>query len=160
MAWRYAVRESDAAAVRSLVADTGFFSADEVDLAVELIDEAVQKGSASGYEFVFLDDTNTRLKGYVCYGPIPATKSSFDLYWIAVSPSQQGAGLGAKLVAETESRALQAAASQMFVDTSGRAQYRPTRQFYERCGYHKAAELDDFYAPGDSKVIYAKKLSA
>lgn len=160
MDWRYAVRESDAVAVRRLVADTGFFSADEVDLAVELVDEALQKGSASGYEFVFLDKSDNSLQGYVCYGPIPATKSGFDLYWIAVSPSLQGAGLGARLVAETERQALQQGATRMFVDTSGRPQYHPTRQFYERCGYNTAAELEDFYAPGDSKVIYAKKLSA
>ena len=159
MNWRYTVRDSDPSAVRKLVADTGFFSAGEVDLAVDLVDETLQKGSASGYEFLFLDNANGGLQGYVCYGPIPATKSSYDLYWIAVSPDLQGAGLGAQLVAETEQKAKAFGATRMYVDTSGRAQYRPTRSFYERCGYTVAAELDDFYAPGDSKVIYQKTLA-
>jgi hypothetical protein len=46
----------------------------------------------------------------------------------------------------------------MYVDTSGRAQYAPTRAFYEHMGYERAAVLEDFYAPGDAKVIYSKIL--
>ena len=46
----------------------------------------------------------------------------------------------------------------MYVETAGREQYRPTRAFYEACGYEIAARLDDFYAPGDAKVIYLRVL--
>ena len=37
-------------------------------------------------------------------------------------------------------------------------QYAPTRAFYLRCGYEIAAELPDFYEPGDGKVIFVKTL--
>ena len=46
----------------------------------------------------------------------------------------------------------------MYLDTSGRAQYAPTRAFYERKGYRVAARLEDFFAPGDDKVIYVRTL--
>jgi hypothetical protein len=46
----------------------------------------------------------------------------------------------------------------MYIDTSGREQYAPTRAFYERMGYHQAACLADFYAPGDARVIFARLL--
>jgi ribosomal protein S18 acetylase RimI-like enzyme len=84
--------------------------------------------------------------------------SSFDLYWIAVAPDKQRGGLGRDLIRESERLARGQGATQMFVDTAGRAQYAPTRAFYERMGYRKAAVLDDFYAPGDAKVIYSKIL--
>jgi ribosomal protein S18 acetylase RimI-like enzyme len=42
------------------------------------------------------------------------------------------------------------------VETSGRDSYLPTRAFYERLGYTIAAEVKDFYAPGDDKIIYTK----
>jgi ribosomal protein S18 acetylase RimI-like enzyme len=144
-----------------LVGETGFFSAEEQDVAVELVVETLSRGKKlSGYEFVFADDAESGngLLGYSCFGPIPATESSFDLYWIAVAPGQQRNGLGRKLIRESERIAKEQGATQMFVDTAGREQYAPTRAFYERMGYRRAAVLDDFYAPGDAKDIYARYL--
>lgn len=161
MRWRSEVRENDAAAVRRLVADTGFFNGEEVDIAVELVEETLQRGERAGYAFVFADDDSGEsgeLLAYTCYGPIPATRSSYDLYWIAVAPSSQGQGLGAAILRESERRAREAGATQMYVDTSGRDQYRPTRAFYERTGYERAAVLRDFFAPGDDKVVYVRRL--
>lgn len=160
MRWRVIVQDSDAAAVYALVKDTGFFSESEEQIAIELVEETLSIGKKSGYEFVFADapDRPGSLLGYTCYGPIPDTASSFDLYWIAVAPKEQRTGLGSKLLQETERLALQQNARRMFVDTSGREQYTPTRKFYERMGYRAEAQLIDFYAPGDDKVIYAKTL--
>ena len=160
MRWRYELLASDGDAVRQLVAATGFFSPDEVDIAVELVQERLARGPASGYEFLFAEDPGSSgdLLGSTCFGPIPATRSSFDLYWIAVSPAAQGRGIGAKLLQETERLARRQQATRMFVDTAGRAAYAPTRAFYERMGYHVEANIGDFYAPGDAKVIYAKTL--
>ena len=142
------------------MAGTGFFSPEELDVAVELVDEAQRRGKSSGYEFVFADQPGRpdRIIGYACFGPIPATESSYDLYWIAVAPESQRDGLGARLIQESERAARSQGATQMFVDTAGREQYAPTRAFYERMGYRKVAILDDFFAPGDAKVIYARTL--
>lgn len=159
--WRIQVRESDAAAVGALVAESGFFSAEEQLVAVELVNEALSRGVDSGYAFVFSDMPRSpgKLQGYACFGPIPATQSSFDLYWVAVSPRHQGKGLGRELVLEAERLARANGATQMYVDTSGREQYIPTRAFYERMNYLTVAVLESFYAPGDDKVIYLKRLS-
>ena len=151
--------ERDAAGVRQLTSSTGFFSDEEVAVAVELVEARLSQGLASGYHFLFADRDGD-LEGYVCYGPIPLTKASFDLYWIAVRPEAQRTGLGRRLMAaaEAEARALGGAA--MYVETSSRPQYVPTRAFYRRLGYRPAAELPDFYGPGDGQVIFAKSLLA
>ena len=70
-----------------------------------------------------------------------------------------GQGIGRRLLAATEQRAAAAGAATIYADTSGRADYARTRAFYHRAGYLKAAELPDFYAPGEAKVIFAKRLS-
>lgn len=160
MQWRKAVRKSDKAAVLALVAETDFFSEEEERIAAELVEETLSRGRDSGYEFVFADMPGTpgKLLGYTCFGPIPETTSSYDLYWIAVSPRHQGKGLGGNLMRETERLARESRATQMFIDTSGREQYAPTREFYERMGYQKASTIENFYAPGDDKVIYLKRL--
>jgi hypothetical protein len=48
----------------------------------------------------------------------------------------------------------------IYIETSSRAQYEPTRGFYLKCGYRQETILEDFYAPGDGKVIYVKALPA
>lgn len=150
----------DPARVGELVRATGFFYPDEELVAVELVEEALAKGpSASGYHFL-LAERDGRLLGYSCFGPIPCTRASFDLYWIAVHPAAQGLGLGRRLIAESERRVLELGGARAYVETSGRPQYDPTRAFYRALGYAPAAELPDFYAPGDAKVIYVKVLDA
>jgi len=162
MHWRDELRESDRQAVRRLVEATCFFSPEEQDIAVELVDEALSQGKASGYEFIFLDSDAIPhdLQGYTCFGPIPSRPGSYDLYWIAVAPGRQRHGFGKQLLAETERRALVQGATDMFIDTSGREQYCPTRSFYERMGYMAHEIIPDFYSRGDDKVVYRKQLLA
>lgn len=149
--------EADRDAVRDLTAATGFFSAEEVAVAVELVDAHLAQGPASGYHFIFAERDGC-LEGYACFGPIPLTKSSFDLYWIAVRPDRQQFGLGRRLMDTAEARARDEGGTAMYVETSTRPQYEPTRAFYCRLGYRLAAELPDFYGPGDGQAIFAKAL--
>lgn len=156
---RHELRVGDEESVRRLVASTGFFSADEVDIAVELVAERRARGDQSGYHFVFLDEDTeggARTVGYTCYGLIAATRNSYDLYWIAVDAQAQRSGHGRFLLHATEARIASSGEARIYVETSSRPQYAPTRAFYERCGYRREAELADFYGPGDGKVIYCK----
>jgi GNAT superfamily N-acetyltransferase len=125
---------------------------------VELAQERLTKGDPSGYHFILAEQYG-RLAGYTCYGPIPCTRNSFDLYWIAVHPEYQRKGLGRRLIRETEARIRKAGGNRIYVDTSQRDQYASTRAFYEGCGYRLETVLKDFYAPEDGKVIYCKVLS-
>lgn len=159
MSLRTTVRASDADAVRQIVTETGFFSPAEIDIAEELVDERLEKGAASGYEFVFAD-VGEQTVGYACFGEIPCTVGSYDLYWIAVRPSSQGTGLGRKLMEAVEQSLVPLGARLLYLDTSGREQYQSTRGFYLRCGFEEAAVFEDFYAPGDAKIVYAKRLNA
>ncbi|RPJ73358.1 MAG: GNAT family N-acetyltransferase [Desulfobacteraceae bacterium] len=154
---RLAASTEDPAAVKRLAEATGYFSAVEAAVAEELVNERLSKGPESGYHFVFAE-LDGKLAGYVCYGPVPLTASSYDLYWIVVSPEFQGKGLGRIMLQEAERSARQAGGTRLYADTSGRAQYGSTRAFYERVGFRREALLEDFYAPGDDKVIYSKSL--
>lgn len=159
LVWRESVRESDVRPVRELVAATGVFSAAEVAIAGELVEERVAKGRISGYEFVLLE-RGRQLMGYACFGSVPGAEGSFDLYWIAVRPDAQGQGLGMRILTRTESAMRRLECRRIYVDTSGRPEYAPTRRFYERAGYREAARLVDFYRPGDDKVIFEKRLES
>lgn len=151
-------RAGDVEAVRSLVANTGFFRPDEVAVAGELVEERLAEGIASDYYFSLADDERGMLAGYVCFGPIPCTVGSFDLYWIAVDKGQQGAGLGRQLVRQAEDAAKGMGGRKMYIETSGQPLYEPTRRFYSRCGYVEEARLVDFYDRDDDKLIVSKVL--
>jgi len=155
--YRAEVCREDKDAVGRLVAETGFFSAAEIAIARELVDERLEQGENSGYFFLFAEAEN-RLVGYACFGPIPGTLRSFDLYWIAVHPSGQGRGIGKALLMAAEQAMAEKGAGRIYVETSSRPQYEPTRLFYKACGYSEAAFLEDFYAPQDGKIIFVKPL--
>ncbi|MCA9012595.1 MAG: nucleoside triphosphate pyrophosphohydrolase [Planctomycetaceae bacterium] len=152
---RYDVQESDLRTVRDIVKSTGFFYPAEIDVAVELVEERLRRGDASGYFFAFAEIAG-RVVGYACYGPIACTTSSFDIYWIAVHSDAQRHGLGQWLMSVTEKLIFEQGGERIYVETSGRDHYLPTRKFYDRCGYLQVAELPEFYGTGDSKIIYLK----
>jgi ribosomal protein S18 acetylase RimI-like enzyme len=155
--FRYVATPNDPANIRRIVESTGFFSAAEVDVAVELVDERLAKGDASGYHFIFAEAAGESM-GYACYGEIACTVGSYDLYWIAVDAQHQGRGLGRALVAESERQIAARGGRRIYIETSNRPQYEPTRQFYLRCDYTIAAILPDFYNVGDDKVILVKAI--
>lgn len=158
---RVTPRPNDAAEIRRIVAATGFFRPSEVDIAVELVEDALARGAErSGYHFLFDDAPDGALLGYACYGPIDGTESSWDFYWIAVDPAAQGRGVGQRLLAAAERDAAARGAGRFWVETSTMALYEPTRRFYHRAGYADVASLADYYAPGDGKLILVKGLGA
>ena len=128
--FRYEVVPEDRQRVRAIVESTGFFHPYEVDVAVELVDERLAKGPASGYHFAFLQRGGVAC-GYVCYGQIACTMGSYDLFWIAVHNDYRGQGFGRLLLREAERLVSAAGGRRIYIETSDRAQYRPTRSFYD-----------------------------
>lgn len=154
---RETVAEPDIDRIGALVAGTGFFSAHEIDIARELVEDRLAKGLACGYHFL-LAETSTTLLGYTCYGPTDDSPWLFDLYWIAVLDSCRGMGIGSALLAATERRVARLGGTRIHIETSSRAQYLPTRRFYEKHGYRKGAVHKNFYGPGEDRCIYVKDL--
>jgi D-alanine-D-alanine ligase len=155
--YRPFVEPADRDRIREIVASAGIFSGEETEIAVELVDERLSRGAASGYEFLLAEEEG-RMVGYTCFGRIPGTASSFDLYWIVVAPGSQRTGAGTRLLAETERLSAEFGATRIYADTSSGTPYETARRFYERGGYRREAFLPDFYRPGDGKVIYVKVL--
>ncbi|MBP1710970.1 MAG: family N-acetyltransferase, partial [Deltaproteobacteria bacterium] len=99
--YRQEIKPSDLAAILNIVQSSGFFSTAEVELACELASDRLENGQQSCYQFLFAEDDG-QVVGYTCYGLIPATAGSYDLYWIAVSESSRGKKLGTMLLKKTE----------------------------------------------------------
>jgi len=146
---------ADRERIEDITRAVGVFRADEVPVALEVFDGAV--GGSPDY-LALGAELDGRLVGWICWGPTPCTLATFDLYWMAVDPAGQGAGVGSALVTEMERR-LAGIARLVVVETAGRPDYASTRAFYQARGYRAAAVIPDFYAPGDDQVVYVKKLA-
>jgi len=155
--FRTEVYPSDVEVVHEIASSTGFFTPAEIAIACELVSERLTRGLKSGYHFLFAEQ-NKEVLGYTCYGPIACTQASFDLYWLVVRAINRGQGLGSRLLTLTEQAIKGLGGKRVYIETSSRPLYAPTRIFYERRGYFKEAVLRDFYAPADGKVIYVKAL--
>ena len=155
--YRQQIMAADPHAISRIVRSSGFFSAEEIALARELAEEKLDQGNASSYQFLFAEDEDSVI-GYTCFGLIPATSGSYDLYWIAVDEKFRSQGLGKELMQKTQHIISGVGGRLIYAETSSRDQYKTTHGFYENCGYRQEAFLKDFYAPGDSKIIYVKTL--
>lgn len=154
---RKTIESNDIERVRDIISSTGFFTDEEINIACELVEEKILKDEMSGYYFIFIEEEG-RTIGYSCFGAIPATKLSFDLYWIAVHQNYQNRGLGKVLLKESEKEIGRLGGERIYVETSGCEKYISTRKFYLACNYKEEAVLKDFYAPGDAKYLYLKIL--
>jgi ribosomal protein S18 acetylase RimI-like enzyme len=145
----------------SLAWETRFFSEEEVLIVEELSWAAITEGEESGYNFLLArpsGEANGAPAGFACFGPVPCTRGSWDLYWIVVDQAMQGQGLGRRILREAERRILAQGGRKIFLETSSREQYTPTRKFYEACGYLMESRLLDYYDRGEDCLVYARSL--
>jgi ribosomal protein S18 acetylase RimI-like enzyme len=144
-------------AIERLLIATKVFRPDEIKVALEVIDSYFILPEED-YTALGAFTLGGELLGYVCYGPTPCTVGTWDLYWIAVSPGAQGTGVGTRLLQEVERRLALRDARLVIIETSSLPHYAPTRRFYEQRGYGMVARVPDFYAAGDDRMIFAKRI--
>jgi ribosomal protein S18 acetylase RimI-like enzyme len=82
------------------------------------------------------------------------------LYWIAVDAAAQGRGVGHALLARVEAEVEARGGRLLLIETSDIPAYAAARRLYESSGYSREAVVHDFYAPGDSLLIFSKHLGA
>lgn len=156
---RRELKTSDAGFIREILESTGFFYDYEIDIALELVEENLLKGEEkSGYIFLIAETYKIPV-GFACFGKTPCTAASFDLYWIAVHQEQKGQGIGKLMLTRVEEEIAKQGGKNIWVETSSRPLYEPTRLFYEKNGYSMVSELPDFYGENDHKNIFVKKLN-
>jgi len=139
-----------------ILKNTPEFTQPEVVLADEVIEAYLFNPAESGY-FVLVAEIDSKIAGYVCYGPTPITEGTWDLYWIAVDHEMQGHGVGKKLMEAAEEEIRKAKGRLILVETSSKPGYEKTNAFYQRIGYKEICRIKDFYMIGDDQITYEKR---
>jgi ribosomal protein S18 acetylase RimI-like enzyme len=141
-----------------LARETGVFKPTEIQALQEVLDDYHADNQAEGHVCVTCEEEG-EIIGFAYYAPASMTVFSWYLYWIAVHKGTQARGIGSQLMTylENDIRLRQPGAI-LFIETSSMPHYELTRKFYLKHGYDQEAVLRDFYAPGDSMVVFRKVL--
>ena len=134
------------------------FRPEEATVALEMVDETLDPRPDTDYVWI-IAKSQGRLAGFACFGPVPLTEGTFDLYWIAVEPTMARLGVATRLdEAVTDQLLARPGARWLLAETSSTPEYEPARAFYLRQGYTLVGRLADYYRPGDDRLTFGKRL--
>lgn len=152
------ITTADRQAILELLASTEAFQPHELDVAMELVDTALNKPDQQDY-LPYVLDTGGAIAAYACFGRNPMTRFTYDLYWLATRADQMRQGYGRAMFDFVEREIRTRGGRLLVIETSSKASYAGSRAFYLRVGCEFAASLPDFYDVGDDRVIYYKRLA-
>lgn len=145
-----ALRREDLADVRLVLDSTGLFPASMLDEMVE----PFLSGDAPHVWLVAISESQAH--GFAYCEPERMTEGTYNLLAIAVSADRQRSGIGAELVRQVEKEVRKSDGRLLLVETSTDSDQDGARAFYLREGFDEEARIRDFYAPGQTKVVFWK----
>jgi len=149
-----ALRDTDREKIREVLEDVKAFTPEEILVALSLLDETFN--GSMPYCFLVAADEHDTVLGYICYGQVPMTSGTWDIYWIAVAKRFQRGHIGSLLLRGAEDEIRAQHGRLIIIETSTKPSYRSTRRFYEKMGYRAGAKIAKFYSERDDKLVYSK----
>jgi ribosomal protein S18 acetylase RimI-like enzyme len=149
----------DRGMVADLVSSVENFNPAEKDCALELIDTYLDDEDQTDYRIGVAEDSASKVLAYACWGPVPLTQGTYDLYWIATHPVARGRGFGHALMEYVEKDLQKLGGRLLVAETSGKESYQNTINFYHRLNFQEASRIRDFYDVGDDRLIFIKHIS-
>lgn len=147
--------------IKEIAVAAGMFSTEEAEFFDEMVHGALD-GGLDGHQWLVVETNDGSVVGAAQFAPEPFADRMWNLYFIAVDPTSQGAGIGGSVMAYVEAelkRRGEQEARTLIVETSSTDQYARTRRFYRGLGYDEEARIREFYGPGDHKVVFWKSIS-
>jgi ribosomal protein S18 acetylase RimI-like enzyme len=111
----------------------------------------------SNHRWLVICDQETTL-GFAYSEQERMTDNTHNLLAIAVTPEHQNRGVGKHLVNALKDALAKDGGRILIVETSSLDEYEGTRAFYLGQGFEREAVIRDFYAEGESKEVFWKKL--
>lgn len=155
------IHAGERARLLEIAVATGLFQPDDAEgLLGSVIDELAAGRLPAGHAAVAVDGPGTGgAVGWAYHAPDPYAGNVWNLWWIGVDPAAHGTGVGRVLLEHVERVAAQNEGRVLVIETSDLPPMARARAFYTRAGYGERGRIPDFYADGEAKVIFSKRIS-
>jgi GNAT superfamily N-acetyltransferase len=148
---------ADTPELLEVATETGVFKPLEIQALREVLDDFHETNRGEGHIAVTAEEDG-KILGFAYYAPAAMTIGTWHLYWIFIRKNLQARGLGGELLRRAENDIRQRQGRVLFIETGSLPHYELTRRFYLKNQYEQEAVLRDFYAAGDSMVVFRKAL--
>ncbi len=149
---------ADSPALVALSGSSGLFKPDELDAIQAMLDEYHNTHAANGHQIFTYDERGT-LVGIAYFVPKEFTDRVWELLMIAVDARRHRQGIGSAMLLAVESAVRAAHGRLLLIETSSKSSFERTRQFYRKHGYTEVAHIPDFFADGDGKASFIKRVT-
>lgn len=147
--------KNDLNGIKSILNSIDLFPAEILE---EMISDFFDNAESQALWLTYLE--NHLPLGFVYCDAEMLTDRTWNMYAIGIMKSHQGKGIGTKLLKAAELMFLKENQARLIiVDTSGMEEYKLVRNFYLKNGYTQEASIRDFWAEGDDKVVFWKRIS-
>ena len=154
------IQENERSALLGLAVSTGLFASEDAEgLLGRVLDSLAAGALPDGHTAVACRESHGGPAiGWSYYAPDPYSEKVWNVWWLGVSPSHHGGGVGQAILANIEQVAAELGARVIVIETSDQAPLARARSFYQKQGYQERGRIPDFYAKGESKVIFSRSL--
>ena len=153
-----AVTELDVGEFLRVSESSGLFRAEELGAVEGMLRGHLAAGESSE-QTILVYESGGVLRGVVCFTERPFADRVWELQMIAVDGAEQRRGTGSSMLGAVEAEVRQRGGRLLLIETSDQGSFERTRQFYRRHGYSEAARIPDYFADGDGKVSFVRRLS-
>lgn len=146
--------QADRNAMLRMITDSGQF--DESGLAH--VEEKLSIYLAGETDDLWLTADDGEPVGVAYCAPEPVTSGTWNLLMLWTRQDRENQGYGSQLVRRVEQILTDRQARLLIVETSGLPEFEKARAFYDKIGFVREAQIKNFFAAGDDKIIYTKQL--
>jgi ribosomal protein S18 acetylase RimI-like enzyme len=148
------LRSDERSEALALAQASGLFDDDGLRLVASRLDAHVAGTERAAWLVAHI---GTRPCGLLYAAPEALADRVWNALMLVVAPDARGRGVGRELMRHLE-RTVDARL--ILVETSGVAAFAVQRAFYAGLGYTEVARLPDYYADGDAKVVFLRRVAA
>ncbi len=139
---------------------TGLFAASDAESLLGSTLDALFAGTlGDGHEVVVAEGDAGACVGWAYVAPDAFAPDAWNLWWIGVDPPQHGGGAAHALLTHAERTAAARGARLLIIETNDQPALARARAFYARRGYGERGRVPDFYADGEAKVIFSRRIA-
>ena len=143
---------ADLPAIKLVLADTDLFPPEMLDDMI-----APFMNGADDERWLVCETEADGVVGFSYTRLEALTEGVWNLLAIGFRAEHQGSGFGSRLIEEVEQSL--AGERLLLVETSSLDDFENTRHFYNSRGYSQEAVIADYWAEGDDKIIFCKRLT-